>query len=52
MLPSAGFSHLGSGVFWPASDSAEAKIADGSDHHLVWVDVTAVSKNDMSIDGD
>lgn len=52
VLPSAGFSHLGSGVFWPASDSAEAKIADGSDHHLVWVDVTAVSKNDTSIDGD
>jgi len=26
-------------VFWPANESPEAKIADGSDHHLVWVDV-------------
>ncbi|MNM57419.1 hypothetical protein D3C81_686180 [compost metagenome] len=39
VLPSAGFSHVGSGVFWPANESPEAKIADGSDHHLVWVDV-------------
>jgi len=39
VLPSAGFSHLGSGVFWPADGSPEAGIADGSDHHLVWVDV-------------
>ncbi|MGV8960647.1 MAG: endonuclease/exonuclease/phosphatase family protein [Stenotrophomonas sp.] len=39
VLPSSGFQYLGSGVFWPANDSTEAKIADGSDHHLVWVDV-------------
>lgn len=39
VLPSTGFQHVGSGVFWPASDRPEAKIADGSDHHLVWVDV-------------
>ncbi|MCL7714352.1 endonuclease/exonuclease/phosphatase family protein [Stenotrophomonas mori] len=39
VLPSAGFRHLGSGVFWPADNSPEAAIADGSDHHLVWVDV-------------
>ncbi len=39
VLPSSGFSYIGSGVFWPANDSPEAKIADGSDHHLVWVDV-------------
>lgn len=39
VLPSTGFSHIGSGVFWPADGSAEAAIADGSDHHLVWVDV-------------
>ncbi|MGB3392764.1 MAG: endonuclease/exonuclease/phosphatase family protein [Stenotrophomonas sp.] len=39
VLPSAGFNHLGSGVFWPANGSPEARIADGSDHHLVWVDV-------------
>jgi len=52
VLPSVGFSHLGSGVFWPAGDSAEAKIADGSDHHLVWVDVTATGKNGMPTDND
>lgn len=39
VLPSTGFSYIGSGVFWPANASPEAKIADGSDHHLVWVDV-------------
>ena len=39
VLPSTGLSYVGSGVFWPANDSPEAKIADGSDHHLVWVDV-------------
>lgn len=39
VLPSVGFDYVGSGVFWPAGDSPEAKIADGSDHHLVWVDV-------------
>jgi len=39
VLPSTGLDYIGSGVFWPANDSPEAKIADGSDHHLVWVDV-------------
>ena len=39
VLPSVGFEYVGSGVFWPANESPEAKIADGSDHHLVWVDV-------------
>lgn len=39
VLPSVGFNYVGSGVFWPSNDSPEAKIADGSDHHLVWVDV-------------
>ncbi len=39
VLPSVGFNYLGGGVFWPAEGSAEAKIADGSDHHLVWADV-------------
>ncbi len=39
VLPSTGFSYVGSGVFWPSNQSPEAKIADGSDHHLVWVDV-------------
>lgn len=40
VLPSAGFEYVDSGVFWPAQGSAAAAIADGSDHHLVWVDVT------------
>jgi len=39
VLPSSGFGYVGSGVFWPAGDDAHAAIADGSDHHLVWVDV-------------
>jgi len=39
VLPSSGFGYLGSGVFWPAGSDAHAAIADGSDHHLVWVDV-------------
>ncbi|KAF1055431.1 MAG: hypothetical protein GAK43_00225 [Stenotrophomonas maltophilia] len=39
VLPSANFRYAGSGVFWPSNDSPEAKYADGSDHHLVWVDV-------------
>ena len=39
VLPSTGLCYIGSGVFWPANDSPQAKIADGSDHHLVWVDV-------------
>lgn len=40
VLPSVGLSVRDSGVFWPASGDADAAIADGSDHHLVWVDVT------------
>lgn len=39
VLPSTGFSLTGSGVFWPKKDHADAAIADGSDHHLVWVDL-------------
>ena len=39
VLPSTGFNLLGSGVFWPLAQSPEAAIADGSDHHLVWVDL-------------
>jgi len=41
VLPSVGFALKGSGVFWPASSSPDAAIADGSDHHLVWVDLAA-----------
>lgn len=40
VLPSVGLSVQDSGVFWPAIGNADAAIADGSDHHLVWVDVT------------
>lgn len=39
VLPSTGFSLQGSGVFWPAAGDPDAAIADGSDHHLVWVDL-------------
>lgn len=39
VLPSAGFSLRGSGVFWPSEGSPDASLAKASDHHLVWVDV-------------
>ena len=40
VLPSTGFALIGSGVYWPKKADPDAAIADGSDHHLVWVDVT------------
>jgi len=40
VLPSTGFTLTGSGVFWPKQGQPDAAIADGSDHHLVWVDLT------------
>lgn len=40
VLPSTGFGFIESGVFWPPAESEDARIADGSDHHLVWVDLT------------
>lgn len=39
VLPSVGLVYHGGGVFWPAEGSPESRIADGSDHHLVWADV-------------
>ena len=39
VLPSVGFELIGSGVHWPAPGDPEAAVADGSDHHLVWVDL-------------
>ncbi|NUO74876.1 MAG: endonuclease/exonuclease/phosphatase family protein [Lysobacter sp.] len=39
VLPSRGLNVRDSGVFWPARDSADAAYADGSDHHLVWIDL-------------
>ena len=40
VLPSTGFTPVGSGVFWPKKAHPDAAIADGSDHHLVWVDIS------------
>jgi len=40
VLPSAGFRPVGSGVFWPKPGDPDAAIAEASDHHLVWVDLT------------
>ncbi len=42
VIPSTGFSTGGSGVFWPPASDPAAAIADGSDHHLVWVDLAFV----------
>ncbi|PPV06316.1 endonuclease/exonuclease/phosphatase family protein [Xanthomonas bromi] len=39
VLPSRQFTLIDSGIFWPASSAPDAAIADGSDHHAVWVDV-------------
>lgn len=39
-LPSRNLAVHGSGVFWPAPGTPEAALVDGSDHSLVWVDVT------------
>ncbi|RNF81730.1 endonuclease/exonuclease/phosphatase family protein [Montanilutibacter psychrotolerans] len=41
VLPSRGLQVRGSGVFWPASGDADAAIGDASDHHLVWLDISA-----------
>ena len=40
VLPSTGFNLVESGVFWPTAQSPQAAIADGSDHHLIWVDLS------------
>ena len=39
VLPSTGFAFIDNGVFWPARGTADAAIADGSDHRLVWIDI-------------
>lgn len=39
-LPSANLRLDDAGVFWPTNDSEDAGLAEASDHHLVWVDVT------------
>ncbi len=40
VLPSTGFALVDSGIFWPKKSDPDAAIGDGSDHHLVWVDLT------------
>lgn len=40
-LPSSELTVEDAGVFWPAPDDEHADLARVSDHHLVWVDVTA-----------
>jgi endonuclease/exonuclease/phosphatase family metal-dependent hydrolase len=40
VLPSADFSIVGSGVFWPVPGAPGADWIDATDHHLVWVDLT------------
>jgi endonuclease/exonuclease/phosphatase family metal-dependent hydrolase len=39
VLPSVELEVVGSGVFWPTQDQAEARWLESSDHRLVWVDV-------------
>lgn len=39
VLPSVGFSVLGSGVFWPAPEQPGAAWLDATDHRMVWVDL-------------
>lgn len=39
VLPSVGLHLVGSGVFWPSTDSADAAFSEASDHHAVWIDV-------------
>jgi len=39
VLPSASLTVLGAGVFWPKSFRPSLKLAEASDHRLVWVDL-------------
>jgi endonuclease/exonuclease/phosphatase family metal-dependent hydrolase len=41
VLPSRGLRVLDGAVFWPPAGSPDSAIANGSDHHLVWIDVVA-----------
>ncbi len=41
VLPSVGFTVKRSSVFWPKPGDPDAAIAGGSDHRLVWVDLSA-----------
>jgi endonuclease/exonuclease/phosphatase family metal-dependent hydrolase len=39
VIPSRGLSVLDTQVFWPVSTHPDAKLTDGSDHHMVWLDL-------------
>lgn len=39
VLPTRGLETVASGVHWPTENSPEAQLANGSDHHLVWLDL-------------
>lgn len=39
LLPSRNLRVADGAVFWPVSGTAEAAVADASDHHLVWLDL-------------
>ena len=41
LLPSRTLRVRDGAVFWPADGTPDAAIADASDHHLVWLDLTA-----------
>ncbi|MGV8941226.1 MAG: endonuclease/exonuclease/phosphatase family protein [Lysobacter sp.] len=40
VLPSSDLDVSGGGVYWPARGEPGSDIAEASDHHLVWMDVT------------
>ena len=44
LLPSRELRVGDSGVFWPISRSADAAVADASDHYLVWLDLDLASR--------
>ena len=41
VLPSVGWQVLGKGVFWPKKGAIGSEWINASDHHMVWVDLTA-----------
>jgi hypothetical protein len=43
VLPSDQLEIADSAVFWPTTDDPLVRLADASDHRLVWVDVTEES---------
>jgi hypothetical protein len=48
VLPSANCKVVGGGVFWPTAEQLkdiDPKLADASDHHLVWVDIEMIPQS-------